>query len=156
MPKIDDPLGPSFERRLRATLNRVQPPFSPPRYQSVTAFGTLRTGLLRAAPLAAVGVAGLLLTAFAATGSPNPVIWTQNAASAITSITHQEPIPTAEPSGAPQEPARSSSQASSEQEKPEPPEPASSTEPAEKPEPAQPAEKPQPEPVRSTDPKDDH
>lgn len=131
MSKTDDPLGPGFEWRLRTALNRVQPPHSAPRYQSAHAAGTLRTLALRAAPLVAVAVAGLLLTAYAATGSPNPVIWTQNAASAITSITHgPEPSPTAEPSSAPvQEPVRRSSQPSSEQEKPEanretePPEP---------------------------------
>jgi hypothetical protein len=153
MPKTDDPLGPGFEWRLRAALSQVQPPYSPPRYQSVTALGALRTGLLRAAPAVAVAVAALLLTAFAATGSPNPVIWTQNAASAITSITHQEPIPTAEPTSAPQqEPVRNSSEpaAPSEQEAPEPKEP-------EVTEPAEPgAESHKPEPVRSTNPSDDH
>jgi hypothetical protein len=68
--------------------------------------------------MVAVGVAGLLLTAYAATGSPNPVIWTQNAASAINSVTHgPEPIPTAEPSSAPvQQPVQPQSQPTSKQE----------------------------------------
>jgi hypothetical protein len=145
MPKIDDPLGPSFEWRLRAALNRVQPPYSPPRYQSVTALGTLRTALLRAAPAVAVAVVALLLTAFAATGSPNPVIWTQNAASAITSITHQEQIPTAEPTSPPQELRHSTAPPASEQEAPEPPERVVH-------EPAEPAgESHKPEPVSSDD-----
>ncbi len=124
MPKTDNPVGPGFELRLRAALDRVQPPHSPPRYRSVTGLGGLRTAAWRAAPLAVVAVIGLLLTAYAATGSPNPVIWTQNAASAINSITHgPEASPTAEPPSAPvQEPPRRSSQPPSEQEKPEAPE----------------------------------
>ena len=152
MPKIDDPLGPTFEWRLRAALNGVQPPHSAPRYQSVTALGTLGTALLRAAPVVAVAVAGLLLTAYAATGSPNPVIWTQNAASAITAITHQEPNPTAEPTSPAQEPAQHSSvqPPASEHEAPEPPERVAA-------EPAEPAgESHKPEPVRSIQPSDDH
>lgn len=137
MSKIENPLGPGFEWRLRAALDRIQPPHNAPRYLSLTPGGTLRTVLLRAAPAVAAGIAGLLLTAYAATGSPNPVIWTQNAASAITSITHPEPSPTAEPSSAPaqppvraqseqgleKEPAESKSESSSEASKePEPPE----------------------------------
>ena len=122
MLKTDDPLGPGFEVRLHAALDRVQPPHSAPRYQSAHAAGTLRRAMFRAAPLVAVAVAGLLMTAYAATGSPNPVIWTQTAASAIGSITRgPEPGPTAEPSAAPvQEPVRRLSQPSSEQEKPQP------------------------------------
>jgi hypothetical protein len=117
MPKTENPLEPGFDWQLRAALDRVQPPHNAPRYLSVTATRTLRTVFGRAAPAVAVGIFGLLLTAYAATGSPNPVIWTQNAASAITSITHApEPVPTAEPSSAPvQEPARPQSQPSSEQ-----------------------------------------
>ncbi len=121
MPKTDDLLGPGFEYRLRAALDRVQPPDSAPRYLSITATATLRTALLRATTAVAVGVAGLLLTAYAATGSPNPVIWTQNAASAINSITHApETSPMADPSSPPvQEPIRGASEPSSEQERPE-------------------------------------
>jgi len=121
MPKTDDLLGRGFEFRLRAALDRVQPPGSAPRYLSVTATATLRTALWRATPAVAVGVAGLLLTAYAATGSPNPVIWTQNAASAINSMTHTpETSPTAEPSSPPvEQPIRGASQPSSEQELPE-------------------------------------
>jgi hypothetical protein len=113
MPKIENPLGPGFEWRLRAVLDRVQPPHTAPRYLSATATRTLRTVIGRAAPVVAVGVA------YAATGSPNPVIWTQNAASAINSVTHApEPIPTAEPSSAPvQEPVQPQSHPTS---KPEP------------------------------------
>lgn len=121
MPKTENPLGPGFEWRLRAALDRVQPPHHAPRYLSVTPRRALQTAIMRATPAVAVGLAGLLLTAYAATGSPNPVIWTQNAASAITSITHPEPSPTAEPSSAPvrepspaQEPAESNSESSSE------------------------------------------
>lgn len=119
--KTEKPLGADFEWRLRAALDRVQVPHSAPRYQSVTAVGSLRTALWRAAPAVAVGVVGLLLAAYAATGTPNPVIWTRNAASAINSISHApEPSPTAEPSSEPvQQPARAASEPPSEQERPE-------------------------------------
>jgi len=118
MPKTDNPFDPGFAWRLRKALDRVQPPYSAPRYQSAPAGLSLRTVLGRAAPMVAVGLAGLLLTAFAATGSPNPVIWTQNAASAINAITHApEASPAAEPSSAPvQAPARVQSQPPAEQE----------------------------------------
>ena len=121
MQRSEELLGPAFDWRLRHALDRVQVPHSAPRYQSVAPAGTLRTVVGRAAPAVAIGVAGLLLTAYAATGSPNPLIWTQNAASAINSITHApEPIPTAEPSSQPiQEPASSSSESGSERERPE-------------------------------------
>jgi hypothetical protein len=93
----------------------------------------MRAVLLRTAPVVAVAVAGLLLTAYAATGSPNPVTWTQNAASAINSITHgPEASPAAEPTSAPVlEPPRSSTRPASEQEKPEAPERSERTEPRE-------------------------
>jgi hypothetical protein len=153
MSKTDDLLGPGFEWRLRTTLDRVQPPHTAPRYESLSLGRTLRAGLRRAAPMVAIGVAGLLLTAYAGTGSPNPVIWTQNAASAFNSITHgPQPVPVAEPSSAPvQQPDRAASQPKSEQDQPEGTSEQDGAEPAE---PAEPAEKH--EPVRSTHPSDDH
>lgn len=121
MPKTDDLLDPGLQWRLRAALDRVQPPHSSPRYQSVAAVGALRTAFLRSLPVVAVAVAGLLLTAYAATGSPNPVTWTQNAASAITNFTHApEPSPTAEPSSAPvEQPVQRSGEPATDREKPE-------------------------------------
>ena len=43
MPKTDtDPLGPYFGWRLRAELDRVQPPFSSPRYVQIHRVGAWR------------------------------------------------------------------------------------------------------------------
>lgn len=78
MPRTDtDPLGDGLKRRLRAELDRVQPPFSSPRYLSSSRH---RVAVWRVAPAAlAAAIVGMLgLTAYAATGSPNPVVWTQH------------------------------------------------------------------------------
>lgn len=98
MPKTEDPLGPGFESRLRAALDRVPIPHGEPRYTSAAAGAVTRRAIGRALPVAAVALAGLLLTAYAATGTPNPLTWTQNAASAITTMTHApEPAPPTQP-----------------------------------------------------------
>jgi hypothetical protein len=78
MPRTDtDPLGDRLKRRLRAELDRVQPPSSSPRY---LVSPRRRVAVWRVAPAAlAAAVVGMLgLTAYAATGSPNPVVWTQH------------------------------------------------------------------------------
>lgn len=87
MPSAEqNPLGAGFEWRLRAALNRVVPPGSPPRYQSVSS----PARPLRLAPLVlAVALTGILsVTASAASGSPNPVVWTQKATSVIRTLSH--------------------------------------------------------------------
>jgi hypothetical protein len=78
MPRTDtDPFGDGLRRRLRAELDRVQPPSSSPRY---LVSARHRVAVWRVAPAAlAAAVVGMLgLTAYAATGSPNPVVWTQH------------------------------------------------------------------------------
>lgn len=93
-----DLMGPGFEWRLKTALDRVTPPSTTqPRYQSAT--GGVRT--LRLAPfaLAAAATALLALSATAATGSPNPVVWTERATTTIESVGHAPAtVPTAEPS----------------------------------------------------------
>ena len=84
-----DPLGPSFKWRLKAGLDRVTPPLriTKPRYQSASmrAFPALRL----APALLAIATTGVLaLSATAATGSPDPAVWTQRAASTIHSVSH--------------------------------------------------------------------
>jgi hypothetical protein len=89
-------VNPVFEWRLRAALDRVTPPWSPPRYQ--TALVMARPW--RLAPLLLAGAATVLLalTATAATGSPNPVVWTQRATTTIESVGHGSDVtPTPEP-----------------------------------------------------------
>jgi hypothetical protein len=90
MPRSDrDPLGPSFPWRLRSELDRVQPRWSSPRYLAAP-----RVRALRLAPAAlAVALTGLLgITAYAATGSANPTVWTER----VETIFHPAP-PTATP-----------------------------------------------------------
>src|SRR5712691_5264350 len=84
--KSHDPMGPGFEWRLKAALDRVRPPLSVPRYQLAAA--GVRT--LRLAPfaLAAAAAALVALSATAATGSPNPVVWTERATTTIESVGH--------------------------------------------------------------------
>jgi hypothetical protein len=83
-------LGPGFERRLKAALDRVAPPsplLSSARYRSGAAMLPRRTWRL-VPVLVGIGAAGMALTAAAATGSPNPVVWTERAGSAIQSVSH--------------------------------------------------------------------
>ena len=143
MPRTeDDPLGPALVRRLRGELDSIRPRSSSPRY--LTQGGPVR---LRIAPavLAVSLVAILALSLFAATGSPNPVVWTErvvtvihpNAATPTPSATPQEHrgAPPATPS---QQGEHNSSPEPSERAEPtEQPEPTGRPEPAESPEPAQ-------------------
>ena len=86
----NDDLGPGFGRRLSAALDGVTPPspaVSGARYKSVPR----RAGLQwRLAPALAIGIgaAAMALTAVAATGSPNPAVWTERAGAAIESVGH--------------------------------------------------------------------
>lgn len=81
-------LGPDFDRRLKAALDKVAPPsplLSNARYR--TAAAMLPGRAWRLVPvLVAVVAAGAALSAAAATGSANPVVWTQRAGSAIESV----------------------------------------------------------------------
>jgi len=136
MPKTEgDPLGPGFERRLRGELDRVQPRFSSPRYLA----RPRRRIALRIAPaVLAVSLVGILgLSAYAATGSPNPVVWTEH----VVTVIHPNPTTTT-PSATPQEHRGVTDATPSQQENrtssPQPtqrPEPSDRAEPAESPEP---------------------
>jgi hypothetical protein len=90
-------VNPVFEWRLRAALDQVTPLWSPPRYQTARALARP----WRLAPVVVAGAATVLLalTATAATGSPNPVVWTQRATTTIESVGHPaEAAPNPEPS----------------------------------------------------------
>jgi hypothetical protein len=96
MPKTDDDaLGPALERRLRSELNRVQPRFSSPRYASA-AHPAVRTWRLAPVALGVSLVSMLALSGFVATGSANPVVWTQR----VVTVIESNPPPTSEPSPA--------------------------------------------------------
>lgn len=137
-----DPLGDGFKWRLRAELNRSQPRYSSPRYLSPA---RRRIGTWRFAPAGlAAGVAGMLvLTAYAATGSPNPVVWTQQIVTRIgPNVTESSPTPQpeSEPSprvGAPGAPTSDrDAEPTSRPQAAETPQPGESPEPGESPQPA--------------------
>jgi len=94
MPTTDgDSLGPTLQRRLRRELDRVQPRFSPPRYRSA-APPEVRTWRFAPAALGVSLVGILALSAFLATGSANPVVWTQR----VVTVIESNPTPTPEAS----------------------------------------------------------
>lgn len=84
--------GPAFDRRLRAALDRVVPPtphLAGARYRAT--MQPIRSGRIwRLAPaLVGIGAIGVMATnATVATGSTNPAVWTQRAASTIKSVSH--------------------------------------------------------------------
>ena len=102
MPKTEgDPLGPGFDWRLSVELNRVRPRWSSPRYLNAPPH---RVGAWRLAPVGLVaGVIGILaLSAYAATGSANPVVWEQRIVTTIQPIM----VPEATSAPTPAEPQR--------------------------------------------------
>jgi hypothetical protein len=149
MPNADhDPLGPGFDRRLKAALDRVTPPASSPRY-AYQAVAGLRPWRLASVVVAAGAACLLALTAVAATGSPNPVVWTQRAASTIGSVGH---APEASPSPEPSKPPHATPHSA-------PSKPVQQTEHEASPSPRhseQPSESPRPEPSDSGNPGGDH
>ena len=96
MPKTDpDVFGPGLVARLRQALDRIEPPGGAPRYLSTGR--ARRLSALRLTPFAlAIGLTGILgLTAWAATGSTNPAVWTNRVETVI-----GPSVPTALPSPA--------------------------------------------------------
>jgi len=87
----EDQVDSDFKDRLRAELDRVQPLNSAPRYLTARA----RPMTLRLAPamLGASLVAILALSAFVATGSPNPAVWGRDVVTIIQSSS-TTPTPT--------------------------------------------------------------
>ncbi|MHB8612672.1 MAG: hypothetical protein ACYDAL_09620 [Candidatus Dormibacteraceae bacterium] len=147
MPTAD--MDPHFESRLKAALDRITPPASTPRYASTRPAGFRAW---RIAPVLLAGATAILvvLAATAATGSPNPVVWTGYAAAAIGSVAHTgEPRPIQSPSEAapPAEPHKGAALAPTQ-------EPDHESSPG--PEPSQrPEESPRPQPSDSPTPSDD-
>ena len=142
MPKTDDDaLGPALERRLRRELNRVQPRFSSPRYASA-AHPRVRTWRLAPVALGVSLVSILALSGFVATGSANPVVWTER----VVTVIESNPPPTSEPSpaqpkaappaGAAHTPEQRAPATSEPREGSETPEPGRTPEPTESPEPS--------------------
>jgi hypothetical protein len=140
--KIEHPIAPGFEWRLKVALDRVTPPSGPPRY----AMAQPSVRPWRLAPIALAGALTVLLalTVTAATGSANPIVWTQRAASTIKSVGHApEASPSPDESHSSTAPAPSSSHESA-------------TEASAGAEPADPEESPRPTSTSSPIPTDDH
>jgi hypothetical protein len=108
----NDTFGPDLKARLRGELDRVQPRFSAPRYLSAPA----RPLRLAPAFLGASVIAILALSAFVATGSPNPIVWGERVVTVLEPI-QASPSPGPENHNAP--PAARPSQ-TSERESPKP------------------------------------
>lgn len=81
------PLDPGLAWRLKFALDRITPPATFPRYAGQPVPGLQRW---RVAPMlvAAAAACMLVLTATFTTGSANPVVWTQRAATTIQSVQH--------------------------------------------------------------------
>jgi hypothetical protein len=143
----NDPLDPGLKSRLKAALDQVTPPPALPRYAAATT-GRARVGRAASLALAAGASVLLALTATATTGSPNPVVWTQRAASEIEAVEHgAKGSPTPESTNEAKETPKNVTgvQPTS------PPERETSPEPTE-----HPAQSPQAEPSGSPSPGDDH
>ena len=96
-----DPLGPGFERRLKAALDSVAPrtpSFYGARYRSALWARSRRPWRLATALVGAGTVVLIALSAAAATGSSDPTVWTKRAAATIQSVSH---IPEASPNPPP-------------------------------------------------------
>jgi hypothetical protein len=146
-------LHPTLIARLRAELNRVRPPDAEPRYLTSSA----PVGGWRLAPvMLAIAFTGILaLTAFAATGSPNPAVWTNRVETIISppspspspeaepTQSHSQGVPAAPPAHRPTAPPTESA------------EPTSSPE-HESPQPNDDHDSPNPSPSPSSSPSDDH
>ncbi len=87
MPNADDD---ELRRRLTEALDRVQPPFTTPRY--VAARPRSLAWRLAPAVLAVTALSALVLSAYAGTGSPNPVVWTEKVVNVV-----QPPAPSPNP-----------------------------------------------------------
>jgi len=135
MPNADDD---ELRRRLTDALDRVQPPYSTPRYASARP----RSLAWRLAPavLAVTALSALVLSAYAGTGSPNPVVWTEKVVNVV-----QPPAQSTNPTEQTQP---------SHQQSPSPKAADTSTPPPTHNESAEPAQSP--EPSESPEPTDDH
>jgi hypothetical protein len=96
-----DTLGPDFDLRLKASLDRVHGPTPLPENARFRLGAPRRLGPLRPV-LALAGALGIVLVAATAlAGSPNPSVWTKRAVNSIETVTHtgpSSPSPESDPS----------------------------------------------------------
>jgi len=121
MPSAEDE---ELRRGLTTALDKVQPPYSTPRYLAVRP----RPLAWRLAPavLAVTALSALVISAYAGTGSPNPVVWTEKVVNVV-----QPPASSPTPEQTQQSPSGKPAPSHAES-----PEPAQSPEPRESPEPS--------------------
>ncbi len=97
---MTDQLGPSFDKRLRAELDRFRPPTPRPenaRFSRISP-GYGRLGFLKPAVAVAAALALMTVAASAASGSPNPSVWKDRAWTTVQEVTQTAPpSPTPEP-----------------------------------------------------------
>jgi hypothetical protein len=128
------PIAPGFDWRLKAALDRITPPAVIPRYAMAKRFKPWR---LAPVALAVSATVLLALSATAATGSANPAVWSQRAASTIESVGHSTeatPSPAPSPQGSSKAPAAPPTHVSA----PKPsPKPAPTERPEQSPQPAE-------------------
>lgn len=118
--RMSDQLGPDFDERLRAALERFRPPTPMPqrarfRRPQPTSYwlGGFKPAL---AAFGALAVLILMVAATAASGSPDPVVWTQRAVTTVEgtveTVTHvSESSPSPSPVRAPQPQSKPPAQA---------------------------------------------
>jgi uncharacterized membrane protein YgcG len=130
----EDPFGPDLKARLQAELDHVHPLHTSPRYLSARS----RPVAWRFAPavLVASVISMLALSAYVATGSPNPAVWGHDAVTIIQSSS-TTPTPTSRPTATPDtKPQPTPTHRSESPEPTEQPEPSESSEPHESPQPS--------------------
>jgi hypothetical protein len=90
---MTDQLGPSFDKRLRAELDRFRPPTPSPEMARFGLMPAPSRWLVALKPAIAVGAALALLSvaASAASGSPNPGVWQQRAVTTVEELTQSAP-----------------------------------------------------------------
>src|SRR5260370_6834755 len=90
---MTDQLGPSFDKRLRAELDRFKPPTPRPesaRFSRISP-GYGRLGFLKPAVAMAAALALMTVAASAASGSPNPSVWKDRAWTTVQEVTQTAP-----------------------------------------------------------------
>ena len=123
--QMSDQLGPHFNDRLRAELDRFEGTTPLPETARFSRVQARRRLVLLKPALALAGALGILLIAASAlAGSPNPGVWTQRAVNSIESVTQSaQPSPSPESQGshhAPVQPSTRTEPSETGHESPEP------------------------------------
>jgi len=138
---MSDQLGPDFDRRLKAGLDRFEGPNPLPSSARFSRSPTAphRLGPIKLALAAAGALAVLTVAASALAGGPDPSAWPQKAVNSFELVTHiAQPSPSPSPTRSPQAQGRPAAHATPSDSKHESPEPSEGSH-------AQPSPSPTPE-----------